>query len=219
MEKIYVKSLDDIAKFMYYELVDNNCEVLFVGLYDDAIAVVRSLCSFEDVELFDIEIAPPVIDDYYKEYYVSLDNDFKLWCIPAYFVDEEAYFYDETDIVCIADDCDKSILDEICFDEAYEISYSDSVKQLEIEKCSGDCEHCEFAEHINEETEKLETTDHSTNEYTNLSRTKDGKLAGFTKSWSTTDEDGVSHYSSFSHYGNNEEVVKKIARDFGIKLD
>lgn len=70
-----------------------------------------------------------------------------------------------------------------------------------------------------EENEESETTclDTSDSESTYVSRGKDGTPLGFTKSWSTS-EDGVTCYSSYSHYSNDLGMLKDIASKFGVKL-
>lgn len=69
------------------------------------------------------------------------------------------------------------------------------------------------------EEERAEQTCLDTNdsESTYVSRDKDGKPLGFTKSWSTS-EDGITCYSSYSHYSNDVEMLKDIASKFGVKL-
>lgn len=215
MKKLLVDDLYEIADFMYEKATD-GCMTSFVGLYDDIVWVIKALLEFEDVCIFDIEINSYEMSGYDKEYLVTLTDEMNVWCEKTYEVDSGEYIYYETGCLLIADDCNKEVLSDAYVDDAYLVSYDfDENDELE---CDGNCDCCEYANQgeLNENSEEL--VDESKNEYTHISKTKDGKLAGFSKSWSDTDKDGFTHYSSFSHYGTNEDTVKKIARDFGINV-
>lgn len=209
MDKIYVDDLFDVAEHMYNLVSKTEEDVIFVGLYADAIAVIRELLNFEDVELFDIQIKPEHISGYFEEYYVSLDSDYSIWCYPA--KDEDGNILnDDAFVVLIADDCNKKILDELNCDVALEVKYGGH-KEKDALSCEHNCKCCEDSSvKVNEDTNESEST--------YISRTKDGKVSGFTKSWSNTDKDGTSYYSSFSHYGSNEDLVLEIAKKFGINV-
>lgn len=56
------------------------------------------------------------------------------------------------------------------------------------------------------------------NESVTLSKGKDGVVHGFSKRWSNSDEYGNTYYSSYSHYSSDENMVKSIAKDFGINI-
>ena len=65
-----------------------------------------------------------------------------------------------------------------------------------------------------DEDNSLDTNE---SESTHVSRDKNGRVLGFSKSWSTL-ENGVNRYSSYSHYSDNFDDLKKLARDFGVEL-
>ena len=51
--------------------------------------------------------------EYGKEYYISINNDYEVWCEPAYHYDKECYYNDETDRAYIYEDCSYKILSKI----------------------------------------------------------------------------------------------------------
>lgn len=214
MIKFFIEEMYDVAEVMYNKIVQGLQDVTFVGTYEDAVEVVGSLLAFDGVQLYQVQIEPEDWDGYDKEYLVTLDEDLNIWCEKAYRKDSGSYVYMWSSCILVADDCNSFVLKELDADEFYEVSYDlDGNDDID---CDGNCECCRFGE--KDEDEELLSESDSKNEYTNISRTKNGKVAGFTKSWSTVDNNGTTHYSSFSHYGDNEEVVKKIAREFGINI-
>ena len=69
-------------------------------------------------------------------------------------------------------------------------------------------------DYCDDEDNSLDTNE---SESTYVSRDKNGRVLGFSKSWSTM-ENGVHRYSSYSHYSDNFDDMKKLAKDFGVKL-
>jgi len=51
--------------------------------------------------------------EYGKEYYISINNDYEVWCEPAYHYDKECYYNDKTDRAYIYEDCSYKILSKI----------------------------------------------------------------------------------------------------------
>lgn len=201
MKKIIIENILDIADFMYDKVAEKRGDVTFIELYNDASEVIKSLLmSYGDVRPYHITLEPEDWDGYDKEYLVTLDNEMNIWCEKAYSMENKTYLYMESACVLVADDCNSAILKDIEYDEIYEVSY-DLDEDLEDNS---------------EDDEELLIKNE--NEGATISRTKDGRVAGFSKTWSNTDEDGVSYYSSFSHYSDNEELVKKLAKEFGIRI-
>jgi hypothetical protein len=189
MKRIFIDELTDIADIMY-ENINDGCElVTFIGLHEDAQNVVKNLLNYDDSTISLVTIEL----NYDKEYFVTLDKDMHIYCEKAYQVEYDKYLYIGSDCVLIADDCNSAILKNIESKNVYEVSF--------------DSEEDGFDTEMNYKSES-----------SHVSRTKDGKIAGFTKSWSNTDKNGVSCYSSYSHYSSDEELVKTIARNFGIDI-
>lgn len=228
MKRLFIEDAADIAKFMYTKVCGSCEEVTFIGLYEDAIDVLKALLMIEEAAPYQISIEPEEWDWYDKEFMVTLDDNLDVWCEKAYRVESGHYVKCLVDCVLIADDCNEEVLEDAETDEIYEVSYNLNEKMSdEDDECDGDCAHCNLAEEDVDSDEDFEECDNDDNEEllddykcesSTISRTKDGKIAGFTKTWSDTGSNGTRYYSSFSHYGNNEEAVKKCAREFGIDV-
>ena len=216
MQRLFIKDISEIAEFMYEKVCGSCEEATFIGFYDDAVDVLKELTNMEETYIYQVSIEPEDWDGYDKEYIVTLGEDFSIWCEKAYRQEIGQYVSGLLDCVVIADDCNKASLRDIDTDHIYVASYDLNARMPDedIDECDGNCECCELVEESDEE----EFLEDSRSEYTNVSRTKDGRIAGFTKSWSNTDANGVQHYSSYSHYGNNEEAVKRLAKEFGINV-
>ena len=190
MKRIFVNDVLDIADIMHENIYEGCKIVSFIGLYEDAVPVVQKLLNYNDTVIGFMCLEP----DYDKEYLISLDENMYLYCEKAYQEEYNRYLYICSDLVLIADDCNSAVLKNIESSYVREVSYKP-------------------------EEDDLDLVSESKKGYTHVSRTKEGKIAGFTKSWSDTGKDGATYYSSFSHYGSNEDFVKKLAKEFGIKLD
>ena len=51
-----------------------------------------------------------------------------------------------------------------------------------------------------------------------VSKDKNGKISGFSTSWIVNDEDG-SYSSSYSYQSDNENVIRMLAKEFGVNID
>ena len=168
-------------------------DVSIIAKYEDARNIISSLIciGYPIKQISDLDA--PDFDGYDDEYIISLsniDNISEIWCEP--FKRENGYITDESTITYVFDNCNSKCLEKLDSKLIFEVSIGED-----------ECESC-----------NLDTSD---SESTYISRTKDGKVEGFHKSW-TTQENGVTCCSSYSHYGSDEDMVKKIARDFGINI-
>ena len=193
MERIIIEDIFDIAEMMYGNAID-GLHTTFVGFYEDAIALVKDLATFEDISFETIEINPYY--DYDKEYYVTLDaEDMTLTAERAYC--NEVYLIHEADVLLVADDCNSKILERIDYDTVFEVGYED-------DECDGDCENCHLDEPDRHEVVTRVATDES------------GKLRGFEKSWETK-EDGMTYHSTYSFFSSNEKMLRDMLDNFKIK--
>lgn len=218
MKKIIVEDMIDVAQIMYDKVVSGCESVCFAGYYEDAAQLIKELLMmYDDTNVMQIKIEMVEWDGYEKEYLVTLDDEMNVWCEKAFNDYRNDYFYIEDSCVLVADDCNSRILENIEADEVYEVSYD----LYDEHECDGDCKHCclgSESEDLDEnckEDEELSTE--SKSEYHNISKTKDGRIAGFSTSW-TNEKDGETSYSSFSYYGDNEATVKRLAKEFGINI-
>jgi hypothetical protein len=193
MERFLINNVSEISDVMYEKIEDGYEDVEFIGFYEDAIVVIKGLLSYDDTEVYQVEIEPEEYDGYDKEYIVSIDSERGIWCEKAYQYEHNRYLECYSNCTFIADDCNSAILNKIESDEIYEVSY-------EVEE------------------EMFNSVRESKSESSHISRDKDGKITGFIKSWSNTDLDGTTHYSSCSYYGNNEDIVKMLAKEFKIEI-
>ena len=204
MRKIVIEDLSDVAYIMYKKVQEDECiDTTFVGFYEDAVAVIKNLLMYDDVNIFNIDLTSEMIDGYDREFYVSLDDEMNIWCSKAYDVEDERYIYSETDCLLIADDCKSTILKYIGYDEAnaYEVSYDLDDETCE---CDGNCACCDLSDNNQESITRIATDD-------------DGKMRGFEKTW-TTKSDGINYHTTYSFYSNNESMLKDMLDNFDIKF-
>lgn len=209
MKRFLIDSLADVASAMYENIECLKHEdVMFVGFYDDVIRIIKELLMYDDTSIYYISIKPKSLDKYDKEYYVILDKNMDIWCEKAYIQKNQTYAYSKTECLFIADDCNSAILSKVFCPEntTYEVSYILDEEEIE---CGCNCECCQC---MNDEL-----SFESNGKYHNISKTKDGKVAGFSTTW-TNEKDGETSCSSFSYYGDNEETVKRLAKEFGIEI-
>ena len=222
MKKFHIEDLYDVVAFMYKKVHEDDVYgVSFVGFYDDVVLVLKRLLGIENVEIGMVNIEPEELDGYDREYTLTLFDNFEIWCDKSYDEENNRYLFDETSVLLLADDCSAEILSSFDAEDVYVVYYEEDSELpfVDVPDCNGDCEHCEFNVEDKDEVVDEKETSVSNSEYTNVSKNKDGQVTGFTKSWTTTDESGVTTYSSFSHMSSNEADVRKLAKDFGIKLD
>jgi hypothetical protein len=189
MERIIIEDIYDVAEMMYGNATDGN-ETTFIGLYDDVAEVLRVLpiCCDDGIDFIRIDLEPVELDGYDREYYVSLNEDMELWCCKAYDYEHECYLFDETDVLYIADDCNSKILERIDYEHAVEVTYEDDEPE-----CDKD--------HVEE---------------TRVAVDDNGVVRGFEKSW-TSHENGMTYKTTYTHYSNNQDMLKQLMENFNIK--
>lgn len=199
IDKLNFEDYDELACKIaddFDSIKDEDKDVSIIAKYEAARNIISALIriGYPIRQIHNLEESD--FGGYANEYIISLsniDNISEIWCEP--FMREGEYIYDDSVVAYVFDDCNSKCLKKM----ANKIAYSVSVG------CEDgcDCENCNL--------------DTNNSESTYISRTEDGKIAGFSKSWSTLDN-GISCYSSYSHYGSDEDMVKNIARDFGINI-
>lgn len=224
MKKFIVEKTTDIAEFMYDKMTNGCIDAMFVGLYEDAVEVLKHLISYDETMIFHVEIEPEDYDWYDKEYYISLDRDLNIWCNKAYYAEKDTYLYTESECTLIADDCNYKILEHIGCDDIYMVSYDLSNKNDEYDyhedQCDGKCCGCGLdcrpdPEEDIEEKHKIGTESNTVNSRVVVD--KDGKIKGFEKSWSTQ-SGNMTYYGMYSHYSNDQEMIKKLMENFDIRI-
>lgn len=207
MERIFIEDMSEIAAIMHGKILDGYEDVDFIGKYEDAVWLIKELLKLFPVSAYQIQINPVEWDGYDREYLVSLDAEMNLWCQKAYQEKYERYVDLPADCTFVADDCNSSVLEAIECDEVYEVGF-DLDDEFEDE-CDGDCEHC----HLNDEI------DHNKDDHYELTRVAvddEGVVRGFEKSW-TTHEGNMTYRSTYTHYSNDENLIKKLMDEFNVK--
>lgn len=178
-----------------------DCNVAIVAKYSEAKEIVEKLIGIGH-SIVSIELNIPDWDNYYGEYLISLTAD-GIWCEPM--LRENGYIRNVSPIIYVLDNCSSKVISCCDGEVIYEVDIRDEdFNDFESDKSS-------LEKHEN----SCKDTDES--EYTHVSREKDGTPCGFTKSWSTF-EDGVHSYSSYAHYSDDIDMLRKIAAQFGVKL-
>lgn len=138
MKKIVVNDVSLVAEEMISVAEDGGiaCGVFF---YEEAVELMTALMCFIGVEAEDIRITQPSFNRYNKEYYVTIDQDFRVCVEPAWSdkneYHEAGYLTAGADVVYIDGEAKSNIIS--CFDgdpEIIEVELSD--------QCPCQCEHC-----------------------------------------------------------------------------
>lgn len=207
MKKFLIDDLSDVAYAMYENIVEDVCKnVMFVGFYEDASAIIKELLMYDEIIPYNISIEPIEFDNYDKEYYIALDNNFNIWCCKAYDVQDKCYLWDTTDCLFIADDCCSAILKEIGCDKdnMYEVLYDLDDEECE---CDGNCACCNCNDGKDDNYDVI----------TRVAVDDDGVIRGFEKTWETK-EGNMTYHSTYTHYSNNTELLKQLMENFDIKF-
>lgn len=172
--------------------VDEFNDISIVAKYEEARQIIKELlCIGYNIRSIN-ELEDPAFNGYDSEFLISLantDDNYEIWCEPM--KRKGGYIPDESTIIYVLDNCSSKVIPYCKGHFVYEVSI-------------GKTEKCDYND-----------TNHS--ESTHISRAKDGTPEGFTKSWSTIGN-GVTCYSSYSHYNNDIDILREIAKKFGVKL-
>lgn len=177
------------------EVKDRHGDISFIAKYEEAKEVIKELiCIGFDIASLNMEREE--FGYYHDEYCVDLNED-GIWAEPIKRKDYE-YIDNDADVVYIMDNCSSSVVKHCSGTFVYEVSVG-----------------CDEGDECTECQESDNDTNNSESTY--VSRDKDGRPVGFSKSWSTV-SDGFNYYSSYSHYSNNLNMMRNIAESFGVKL-
>lgn len=203
MNRLLIEDMIDVAKAMY-DMIKNGCEdICFIGKYDDAAMLIKELLMvYDETHIQQVSIESIDWDGYDKEYIVTLDHDFNVWCEKAYQEEHKRYLIIGENCVLIADDCNSKILDNIESDVIYEVGYDIDEDEA---GCDENCENCKCHNVLNNHEE-----------VTRVAVDSDGKLKGFEKSWESN-KDGLTYKTFYSYYSNNESMLKNMLENFNIK--
>lgn len=193
MERLQLENYEELAwniSDSFENLKDEYGDISIIAKYNEAKEIIKELLCI-GYDIASIELHREDFENYCDEYIVSLNFD-GVWC--EKFKRDTGYFEDESNIMYIMDNCSSNVISYCKSDNLYEVS-------------------------VCEDDEELSNTsnDSQNSESTYISRSKDGTPTGFCKSWVTV-ENGMTCYSSYSHYSDNVNMLKEVASDFGIEL-
>lgn len=123
MDRIVIENLEELGELMMDDINNGATCVSFVGLYDDATEVIKTLLCYDITNAYHIEIEPEDWDGYNKEWLVTLDSDYNVWCEKL--CRESGYITFEGNVAYIADDCNSICLKKADCEVMYEVGYDD----------------------------------------------------------------------------------------------
>ena len=210
MKRIIFEDVHELSAEMLHDALNFSDCVSAVCHYELATAILSELIQSE-VSIGQIDLTNEWTG-YDKEYFVYI-VDGCVSCEPAFrSVNDgghDKYLEMAADIMYVHQDCNSKILKYIDCDKIFEFAVEELDGIDEDEMCCSGCADCEDTDD--------EITTHHSNSIT-VSRDKFGTPTGFTKSWFRDNGDGVSQYSSYSYYCNNEDMLRSLAKDLNIKL-
>ena len=203
MKRLVFEDVHELSVEMMHDALNFDDCVSAVCHYDMATALLSELIQSE-VPIGQINISDYEWSGYDKEYTVTIMNG-NVYCSPLYGMKKDGYSRDtylETyaDIMYVHQNCNSMVLKYIDCDRIFEFSVEES----------DDCE-----EECLDNSDDI-TTHHS--DSVTVSRDKFGNPTGFSKSWFRDDGDGITQYSSYSYYCNDEDRLRSLARDLDIEL-
>ena len=210
MKRIIFENVHELSAEMLHDALNFSDCVSAVCHYELAIALLSELIQSE-VQIGQIDLTNEWTG-YDKEYFVYI-VDRCVSCEPAFrSVNDgghDKYLEMGADIMYVHQDCNSKVLKYIDCDKIFEFAVEELDGIDEDEMCCSGCADCEDTDD--------EITTHHSNSVT-VSRDKFGTPTGFTKSWFRDNGDGVSQYSSYSYYCNDEDILRDMARDLDIEL-
>lgn len=206
MKRILFEDVHELSNKML-ENVFNDIEcVSAVCHYELATALLSELIQ-SYIPIGQIDICDYELSGYDKEYIVTI-MDGNIYCNHAYGRTKDGYSRDRylesfADIAYIHENCNSKILKYIECDEIYEFSIDEiDNSEREYDECQAD-------------TYDDGTISYHSDSFT-VSKDRYGKPNGFTRSWSITGKDGIYQSTTYSYYCDNEDMLRKVAKDFDV---
>lgn len=201
LERIIFKDIHDLATRMIDSYYDGEDCVSAICHYDIATALLSELIKY-DLPISQIDIGDYEWNGYDREYQVSIMND-KIYCNPSFVYKKDGYSRDRyldtwANVIYIHQDVNSTMLKHIECDVICEFAIED-LDDVEDENCDDNI------------------TTYQSDSVT-ISRDKSGNPTGFTKSWTTTDKDGLYQYNSYTYYCSNKDMLKNFAQILDIDL-
>ena len=196
MEELYLNDIEDLAAMVMDNVIENRGVAVYASreVIDD---LVKELI-FEEPDISFGTIEMNTAND---EFLLELQpSDWEIWVAPAT-SEESRYVGCDQDVYFVEGSIGSSVKKVIPKDSIAFIFGFDS-------DCDGDCENCDL--HIHEEPKMVSKPE----VHTELSKSKDGKLKGFTQSG----KDGNTYWSR-SYYATDPNSVQKELNNNNSSMD
>lgn len=208
------KNIEELASKLF-DYTDNEEHLVSIISNKKIITnIMVELLNYEDVILDSCDI--DFDEEYNREYTISLfDNvDTEDWHINVEkCCNEEKNIYYSTDgYVLFHEDVNSKDLVDMQRNEFMPLGEHDWFTVGDGE----DVDEDELEDADSDESE-LSEKDTYNSESTYISKNGDGTPVGFTKNWFAT-ENGITCHSSYSHFSDDIDMLRKIASEFGIEL-
>ena len=215
MRRMIFEDVHELATVMLYDALNLSDCVSAICHYEMATALLSEIIQ-ADVPIGQIDISDYEWSGYDKEYAVTL-MDGNVYCNPLFGMKKKGYSRDGylgsyADIAYIHQDCNSKLLGRLEYDKAYEFAVMelDEIDDYEDDYECSYCDHCDISD------DDGPSSYHS--ESVVVHHDKIGTPTGFTKNWNRDNGKGITQYSSYSYYCNNEDVLRSLAKDLNIKL-
>ena len=144
LEIIYFNDLFDLS-IHCDDHVTNSCllDLTIIAKYNEAKEIIANMISL-DYNIACVDISSPELDDYDDEYIITIQGgDRSLWC--EKFKRDNEYFYDESAVTYVLNNCSAKLLPYIVGGVAYEVEINDNVNDKT--KCQNHCDCCDCPEY------------------------------------------------------------------------
>lgn len=226
MRRLFFEDVHELSNKMIHDVLRGSECVSAVCHYELATALLSELIQ-SDIPIGQIDISDYEWSGYDREYMVTI-MDGNVYCNQAYGRKVDGYSKDEyiessSDIVYVHQDCNSKILKYIDCDEIYEFSIYDVDDFDDFEcdcfKCGHENCSCDgFCTDEDDDNDDEDETISYRSDSSTVSKDKNGKPTGFTRSWSITDEDGTYQSTTYSYYCSDEDMLRKAAKNFDVEL-
>lgn len=204
---INFENIDNLASQLFQYTDTEEHLVSIVANKEIVTEIMAKLLNYEDVVLDSCII--DFDEEYDREYVISLFDDTYSddWhvSIEKCYNEEKNIYYSTEGYVLFHEDVNSKALVDMQRNEFMPLGEHDWFtvgKDEELE---------------DSDDEELSENDTYDSESTYISKNDDGVPVGFTKNWSVS-KNGVTCYSSYSHFTDDVDMLREIASEIGIEL-
>lgn len=213
-EGFIIKNKYEDIEMVELDECEDICDIFISHAYDldesgSTIAVIanKELVEYITCELIKFDwTSVQKIDfdeDDIEEYMVSIDSNGYVVAMPITTYYDKYFININVAYISMDGDIDQCIINECVNDDKEVILFG-----LSDDDCECDCcEKCDCKDSIT--TKSNSST---------VVRDEDGKLNGFSATWSDNTDDGF-YSSSYSFYSSDEKSIRELAKEFGVDVN